>query len=84
METTKTVSSNTTSISSALQSEDTLPPRDDPQQASLDPFEFLEEGEAPRPLVDPKTDLTTLISPLIRNTDKLQKGMDKMGGWMQN
>ena len=84
-ETTMTVLRNTTPISSASQYQDTLPPWDDPQQPPLDPFGPLpEEGEAPRPLVDPKTDLTTLISTLIRNTDKLQKGMDKMGGWMQN
>ena len=82
--TTKMVSSDTRPISSISQSEDTLPPRDVPQQPPLDAVESPDDREAPRYQVNPQTDLTTLINTLIGNTDKLQKGMDKMSGWMHS
>ena len=75
---------DTRPISSISQSEDTLPPRDVPQQPPLDAVESPDDREAPRYQVNPQTDLTTLINTLIGNTDKLQKGMDKMSGWMHS
>ena len=75
---------DTRPISSISQSEDTLPPRDVPQQPPLDAVDLPDDREAPRYQVNPQTDLTTLINTLIGNTDKLQKGMDKMSGWMHS
>ena len=75
---------DTRPISSISQSEDTLPPRDVPQQPPLDAVELPDDREAPRYQVNPQTDLTTLINTHIGNTDKLQKGMDKMSGWMHS
>ena len=74
------MSSNTKPVSLILQSEDTLQPRDVPQQPPLVSVGSPEEGEAPCPQEDPKTVLATLINTRIGNTEKLQKGMDKTGG----
>ena len=86
-EVTMTVSSITTPISSATTSNagGALPSRDVPQDPPQGPVgPQPEEGVAPHPVVDPNMDLHTLIATLIQNTNTLQKGMDIMGGWMQN
>ena len=70
--TTKTTTSNTRPVSSAVESGDTLPPRDDPPRQL---FESPEQGGAPF-RVAPGTDLGTLINNLIVSNEKLQKGMD--------
>ena len=42
------------------------------------PFEPLGQGFR----IDPNTDLTTLLSNIIKSHDRLQKGVERVGSWV--